>query len=202
MGEMPIRRVVTDDRAALAAMLARSFYDDPIFVWLVPDDRRRERRLTKLFGTLLKGFPAGWESYTTSDPNRAGISMWAPPDKWKIGVGTQLRMIPGALRAIGRAIPKYVSTFSAIETHHPHEPHWYLAGLGTDPPHQRKGIGAALMQPVLARCDAQGIPAYLETQKERNVPYYRHHGFEVIEEMDLPRGGPHLWLMWRDPQSS
>ena len=36
------------------------------------------------------------------------------------------------------------------------------------------------MQPVLERCDADGIPAYLESTKERNVGFYEQHGFAVI----------------------
>ena len=55
------------------------------------------------------------------------------------------------------------------------------------------------MQPVLERCDAEGTPAYLETDTERNVQLYERHGFEVTEEFDLPGGGPPVWLMWRPP---
>ena len=34
---------------------------------------------------------------------------------------------------------------------------------------------------------------------EKDVPYYARHGFEVTGELDLPGGGPHMWLMWRAP---
>jgi len=71
--------------------------------------------------------------------------------------------------------------------------------LGTDPQHQGKGIGSALLAPVLAKCDAEGIPAYLESSKERNIPFYRRHGFEVTTELNL-KNGPSLWPMWRDPR--
>jgi len=63
---------------------------------------------------------------------------------------------------------------------------------------QGHGLGVAVMEPVLRRCDEDGIGAYLESSKERNVPYYRRHGFEVVDEIDLPRG-PRIWLMWREP---
>ena len=60
------------------------------------------------------------------------------------------------------------------------ELHFYLQGLGTDPPRQGEGLASAAMQPVLTRCDAEGIPAYLESTKERNVGFYEGHGFAVV----------------------
>jgi ribosomal protein S18 acetylase RimI-like enzyme len=78
--------------------------------------------------------------------------------------------------------------------------HWYLPTLGVDPPRQGQGIGGALLQPVLARADAEGLWCYLETEKEKNVPFYRKHGFEVAAEGDLAGDGPHFWTMRRKPQ--
>ena len=56
------------------------------------------------------------------------------------------------------------------------------------------------MRPVLEECDRDGIPAYLESSKERNVPLYERNGFRVQRTVDVPSGGPRIWLMWRDPR--
>ena len=93
-----------------------------------------------------------------------------------------------------------IRLLNLIESMPPHEPHWYLATLGADPEHQGRGVGSSLMRPVLEHCDHEGLPAYLESSKERNVPFYRRHGFEVTREVDLPGGGPKIWTMWRTPQ--
>ena len=68
-----------------------------------------------------------------------------------------------------------------------------------DPAAQGRGYGPHLTSPILDRCDAERTPAYLETGTERNVALYRSMGFEVTGEFDLPRGGPPVWCMWRDP---
>ena len=91
----------------------------------------------------------------------------------------------------------FTTLFSmTILCHRLRAPHYYLAALGTDPPHQGKGVGSALIEPVLARADREGIPAYLESSKETNVPFYRKHGFEVVQELAVPNG-PRVWAMLR-----
>jgi hypothetical protein len=57
------------------------------------------------------------------------------------------------------------------------------------------------MGPILERGDAEGVPAYLESSKERNIPYYQRYGFEVTVELRLPKGGPLVWSMWREPRA-
>ena len=53
---------------------------------------------------------------------------------------------------------------------------------------------------MLAKCDAEGVGAYLESSKDVNVPYYRRFGFEVRQEITHGNDGPKQWLMWRDPK--
>ena len=83
-----------------------------------------------------------------------------------------------------------------MSRHHLREPHWYLAVLGTDPEAQRMGLASAVLAPVLERCDREGMPAYLESSKAANIPFYNKHGFEVVDELCVP-GGPSLWPMVR-----
>jgi GNAT superfamily N-acetyltransferase len=72
--------------------------------------------------------------------------------------------------------------------------------IGTDPPHQGKGVGGALIEPVLRRSDADRVPAWLEASRPENVPYYRRFGFDVKCEVALPEG-PTVYGMRRDPRA-
>ena len=78
-------------------------------------------------------------------------------------------------------------------------PHWYLQTLGVDPPHQGQGIGGQTIQPVLREADMSRLPCYLESSKERNVPFYEKHGFQVVKEDRLGKDGPRFWTMLREP---
>jgi hypothetical protein len=56
------------------------------------------------------------------------------------------------------------------------------------------------MTRVLDQCDTEGLPAYLETQKESNLAFYGRYGFEVADEIRLPNCPP-AWTMMRQPVS-
>ena len=89
-----------------------------------------------------------------------------------------------------------------MSRHHPKTPHYYLHAIGVRQDSQGLGLGSALLKHVTRRCDADGMPAYLESSSPRNVPLYQRHGFEVTHEEPIGEGGPPLAFMWREPQSS
>jgi ribosomal protein S18 acetylase RimI-like enzyme len=194
-----VRRADDHDVDAMAAQMAKTFWDDPVTTHIFRDDSRREAGLRAYFRTQLRAdyLPFGG-CYTTD--GYAGSAIWAPAGKpLLVGLRGIVTMVP-VLRYVATNLVTTLRLLSTVETLHPHEPHWYLASLGTAVEQQGKGVGSALMRPVLAHCDAEGLPCYLESSKERNIPFYRRHGFEVVQEVRLPGDGPLIWTMWREPQ--
>lgn len=187
------------DVAPVAAALAKAFDDDPVMTYLVPDEATRPRRLAGLFTVLMQRHHLVQGEIWTDD-GHPGAALWDPPDHWKLPARQQILALPSLLRILGRRTFSGLQSLGEVEKQHPKEPHWYLAVLGTQPESQGKGIGSALLAPVLERCDAEGIPAYLESSKERNIPFYARHGFEVTGEIKLGKSGPMVWPMWRQPR--
>jgi GNAT superfamily N-acetyltransferase len=140
------------------------------------------------------------ECYTTA--NGVGAAVWELPGRWKVGAGTQLALFPRMIGIYRRHIPRVLRAFYVLESNHPEEPHYYLPFVGVVPEWQGRGIGAALLKPVLDRCDAEGMPAYLEASSPRNRALYERHGFAVTEEFFLGKGSPPLWRMWREPAAA
>jgi GNAT superfamily N-acetyltransferase len=134
-----------------------------------------------------------------TDPDLVGAAIWDPPGQWRMTVFQLLRGMPGFMRGFRSDIFSALRTLATVERRHPRTQHYYLAILGTEPGHQGKGIGSALLHPVLDHCDRSGLGAFLESSKESNIPFYRRHGFDVTGEIVLP-GGPKVWPMWRDPR--
>ena len=133
------------------------------------------------------------------DDGAAG-ALWVPPGAPRPGLRDLLRLMPMVPHLGTRLVP-VLRVLALLDHEHPREPpHWYLAVLGTDPPRQGRGLGSAVLAPVLERCDAVGLGAYLESSKEANIPFYRRHGFEVLGELRAPGGAPPVWTMWREPR--
>ncbi len=193
------RQAEAGEMRPIGDALARAFHDDPVMVWLFGDrGGPRLRRLTRFMRSEARRHHRHGGLVLTSD-GHPGAGLWDPPGMWRTTWPEVARAAPMMLSAIGPRIPRALRGLDLMEKSHPREPHWYLAVLGTDPPHQGRGIGAAMIDPVTTRCDAEGLGAYLESSKPENVPYYERFGFRTTGQVDLP-GGPPLWPMWRDPQ--
>jgi GNAT superfamily N-acetyltransferase len=180
--------------------LRDAFADDPVFAHVLPEGPHRLERLERFFALMAPVHMRWGHVYVTEGVE--GGAMWDPPGRWRIPPMTQLRLALPMLRIHGRQSFQHLADFYRLEKVHAEQPpdHWYLGILGTDPVHQGKGVGAAVLQPVLDRADADGVGAYLESSKESNIAYYRRFGFEVVCEHPFHEGGPMVWPMWRDPQ--
>ncbi len=193
-----VRPIQPGDLEPLSAMLARSFDDDPIFRAILPDDAHRRRALPILFRAWIARLHLGRPgSYTTDD--HAGAALWAMPGQWSIGPFTLLVMGPAMLSALRMRAWPGLRVLHAVEAPHPREPHRYLRVIGCDPSRQGQGVGARLLAPTLAELDANGEAAYLESSNEKNLSFYRRHGFEPRGEV-VTHLGPRAFLMWRAPR--
>ncbi|MCV0402887.1 MAG: GNAT family N-acetyltransferase [Chloroflexi bacterium] len=197
-----VRRATRGEIPVLAEVLARAFVHDPFFGFLAGDAPERGQRMREGWRGILRHGSAGMrETYTTED--HAGVAIWLPPGDRGPSVIGSLRMLPAMARLAGwRRLRMVAATMAALEERHRHhapDDHFYLSALGVEPERQGEGVGTALMQPVLERCDHDGTPAYLETATGRNVLLYERVGFDVVEELTLPGTDVHGWLMLRRP---
>lgn len=186
-----------------AAVATRAFQFDPFFVHLSPRPLQRARGLGIFWRSQVAAFGERAEVYGARRPDGRllGVAVWVKPGQYPIPIKGQLRQAAGAFWALcprPKALIDGQRYIAALDKVHPKDDLWYLLLLVADPSAQRSGIGTKLQEIVLDRADAEGTPAYLETQNAENIPYYRHFGFEVTHELHPVRHGPPLWTMWRD----
>ena len=183
----------------IADAMGAAFEDDPVasWFWRKPGGRR--------------DYIAGWYALVTKEHyldhgavfvaeeqgEIVGCAMWSPPERWRFSPRVEMQTSRYALPRLGLRVPIASIAMRRIEREHPDAPHWYLSELGVRPENQGRGLGSQLMFEILARCDREGTPAYLESSTEGSRALYERHGFETKKVIHMPRGGPPLWLMWR-----
>ena len=189
-----VREARDGERRSVLEVLGRAFNDDPVATFLFSKDRTRVQKWARFSGIAIDSMGEAAQILTTDTVE--GAAVWQRPSEAEIGGLSRFRNTMRFLALAGFGVGRAKRLGDMVSAHRPSEPHYYLAALGTDPHHQGRGIGSALIQPVLDRCDKERIPAYLESSKERNLPFYQRHGFEVVEALEIPNG-PGIWTMVR-----
>ena len=174
--------------------LALGFAADPFMRWLYPEPLaflNHFPRVMNLFGG--QSFEHG-SAYRNEDCTAGAL--WLPPnvhpDEERLVSCFEETVAPKKHQAL-------FATFEQMDKFHPMHPCWHLAFIAVDPARQGKGLGSALLEATLTRCDAEETPAYLESTNPANISLYRRYGFEQIGMIETATAPP-LFPMLRTPQ--
>ncbi|MFW3172781.1 GNAT family N-acetyltransferase [Geodermatophilus sp. CPCC 206100] len=202
LGAPSVRPAEPRDVPRIAATLTLATAASRWARWALPEDGRVQR-LTRLF-ELDAGHRAVESGACWVTEDVSAVAAWeAPPG----AAGT--RPVPDDVRAaLARELPhvsgehwsRVRDTRELVDAARPTGPHWWLTHLGTRPSSRRRGYGGALLEPVLERCDAEGLPAAAAVWAWAGVRFLRRSGFEVAQELATSDGGLRLWLAVRPPQ--
>ena len=202
MADANVTNLDKQQHQAAAQALARAFHDDPMVMYVMPDDERRRKHLPWFFKLATEYGHRYGETYTTPGTAEAA-AIWLPPGGT---IADPLKMVRlGLLRGVYKFGPasfmRFFSLLNHLEELHKRDmppEHWYLFVLGVDPARQGQGVGGNMIAPILERADKDRLPCYLETMKEINVTFYQKHGFQVVVDGTF-KDGPRYWTMKRDP---
>lgn len=185
------------DWRQVGGIIAEAFSEDPVNLWIFGNPGP----MPTVFSALAKGvyLPRGFCQLSGD----AGATMWSHSS-----ANRELSLVPTlALVAsvIGKgskgAVKRALGASDLMQKEHPKAPHLYLFAIGTRKAARGKGLGKALMAPVLAAADRDRLPCYLENSNPANTGFYRSHGFERMKLFEAGPGGPPLEAMWREPRS-
>jgi ribosomal protein S18 acetylase RimI-like enzyme len=186
-----------------ALVMARAFIDDPFFSFVHPNILRRRRVLPWLFERTIGYGQRYGKVYTT--PSLEGVAMWLGPEKPALAlVGTLLTglfLLP--LKVTWGELVRSIRLARSAEALHKKSVtgrHWYLLGLGVEPSRQGRGVGSALLKPILALADRERLVCYLDTNNAMNIPFYERGGFTVAGHTHFSPTGPDTWSMRRQPR--
>jgi GNAT superfamily N-acetyltransferase len=160
------------DAPRLALALASAFQDDPVIAWVFPDERHRRAVLPAFMVFRLRKLAFPHDQIWMTGKGAAASVWLPPPGRWQESRWQRLGLLPPLVRFLGLRTPSVLGGLNLMEERHPHDPpHWYLFILGAEQAAQGRGLGSALLTHILARVDADGMPAYLESSNERNLAF-------------------------------
>jgi GNAT superfamily N-acetyltransferase len=192
-----IRIATLDDLPTIETTLGLAFEDDPVWRWVLGRRNKPATRMGAVLGAFARMHLDASTVFMTTDGG--AVAIWGRPGHWRVPPVAFLRHGGWPLTKAGPLPFARFLMLGETERRHPREEHWYLEVLGTRPDRQGEGLGSALIHHVLDGPDAAGLPAYLESSKEANLAFYGRHGFAVKgDTIDMPRGGPTIWPMWRE----
>lgn len=184
MSRYDVRIARPDEQEAVIGTLLLAFGSDPCMRYTFDTPERFLSGFRIMAAGMGGGAFAGGGAYV-ADEGRAA-ALWLAP-----GQSSDSEAIGEAVARLAR--PEKLEVLAQVgeqmQQHHPRQPHWYLAMIGTDPSRQGRGLGSALLEAALARCDAEGAMAYLESSSPANIPLYERFGFRVtgvIQPADFP----------------
>lgn len=185
-------RLPPERAAAAASLLGRAFAKDPAFHWALPDDEKRETRLTWLAERLLRLTTLSNGVIDALDEQPSAVALWIPVEKpWEeplrllFHAGLFATPFTLGLTAVRRLAVMDAPMTLMHRTFAP-LPHDYLMQLAVEPREQGRGLGSALLKEGLERSRRSGRAVWLETTNPRNVAFYERHGFVVKGRRPLP----------------
>ncbi len=188
---------------AAAAVLGRAFYNDAPMIYSIPDERQRRKTHLIIEAHLRCSFSHG-AVFTTSS-NFEAVAVWLSSASSNTGLWHDLRNGWLAILlhlGLGTALRQreIAAVMGKVHKRCITSPHHYLFFLGVEPELQGRGYASKVMRPMLNRADREGFPCYLDNTSEKNLPIYRHFGFEVVEEYPIPGVSSGVWAMVRNPR--
>ena len=193
-----IRPAGPSRRAHIAEVIGRAFVTEPMMTWPLggrtDDLEERCVRANALFLKPLMGRGIVWE---TGDGH--GALVLVPPKQADAWDDANAHIEDSTTHETDDGGRRWERFWDWVASKIPREPHWHLDSVAVEPGWQGHGIGSALVEFALEQMRQSGVALVLETGTPRNVPLYERLGFEVVEDVDSPEGGPHVWFMRREP---
>jgi GNAT superfamily N-acetyltransferase len=201
MPDREYRQLTLSDLEPMAQVLARSFAEDPLVSFILPNARTRVQTVAKFFRAMGRLNIRAGSAFGAGDPLE-GVAVWSFPNKPEASASPKhlLSFLPVLFSSyvIGarRARPIFHQIDANHRKHAP-EPHYYLDNLGVLASARGKGLSSRLIRPFLEMADSQKVIAYTDTVTDANVPLYEHFGFECVERNPIEGTGVTVYaLKW------
>jgi GNAT superfamily N-acetyltransferase len=182
-------------------ILSECFENNKTINWIVKQDSKRRERIRDLIGYSFETCLESGLIYLTD--NHAGVIICSMShDKLPVLEEAYLTL-QFVLKVTGiDGIAKALKREHYIKQFHPQDGEFiYIWFIGLRKGEQGKGVGSGMLQEIIKKSNAGNLPIYLETSTERNLTFYKKHGFEVYHVSETEIFGYELYFLRRLPDT-
>lgn len=176
---LSVNKLNSQDVHLAAQALVEAYWDDPIFLWAMPEEDMRLKKAYFFFSYVLKKREHNSrEIYITSDGAAVAVLKSRIADNHLKNETPKPFMFKGS----GKESPA-AAYFQWIEAYRPRWDHLYLEYVGCLKNKQNKGRGTLLVKSILAHCQALNVPLWCWSSNKRNLPFYTRLGLRIEQEL-------------------
>jgi ribosomal protein S18 acetylase RimI-like enzyme len=173
------------DVAAAGEVFSAAFFPSAVPTYVFPDPERRARLLPAFFTAMTRLAIRHGEAVALGTPPQA-VALWFLPDRQPTTDDEAEAAGMGAFATLmdEGETQRFAAVTGHMDAAHGRVmdgPHFYLPLLAVASAHQGQGAGSVLMRHTLDQATAAGVPCYLDSVDERNLPFYERLGFRVAE---------------------
>ena len=179
-----MKRADENQKSLVVDILAKSFDDNKSVNYVVKQDGERQMRIRRLMDYSFNICNAFGDVWISDNDKACALVLY--PDRKRTSLNSILWDAKLALSVIGlNRVGQTLSRESKIKSLHPKEKFSYLWFIGVSPELQNHGKGSQLLKEIIYNSEKQGHSIYLETSVDRNLPWYKKHGFEIFQTLDI-----------------
>ena len=189
-------RVTRQELPRLEQILNRCFAADPLYQTLIPDPAVRRRLMPELFHCDMDEMFGTCEVFADT-PELHGLivlsdktekrnliqyyltELWAQleTDAYLLREDPSMQTFHNFMKGEDYLNSSWTGELGEV-------PRLHIIYLAVSAEFQHHGIAAALMNEVLRQADAGNMMVSLETHNDRNLPFYRHFGFQLYRKLN------------------
>lgn len=204
-----LTRLQKKHRQKASNMLADSFFDNPLFLYLFPDERKRRRILQNVYRGTVEIVDAISEVYVTSDRvegifavRRTGSPAFSPA-LYKAIIKTMFRSMllikDVPLVSFVKKARKLSIISKRMAFYEKQKPHLVLDMVAVDKKYRGRKFMSQMIRAALREADIRRTFCVLETETIENVRIYEHFGFQLSQSIEVIKGQLTVYILVYDP---
>jgi hypothetical protein len=177
-------RATATDKDLVVEILTRSFDANPSVNYIIRQDAKRLKRIAALMDYSFEVCLMLGDIWLSDNRKACALTLY-PQDKRTIlkAIWLDIKLMFNAIGITG--VKTAMNREARIKEKQQKQAMTYLWFIGVEPAEQHKGIGSKLLNEVITFSDEKGLPIYLETSMQENLPWYKRFAFTIYDQLEL-----------------